>query len=75
MENIRTRTNRAIIKHMGQNDGKAIKHPGFNDKHPGLYEDSCHLSFIGNDIFVNTFQGALFTFISYPEVKVYPLDS
>ena len=75
MENIRTRTNRAIIKHMGQNDGKAIKHPDFNDKHPGLYEDSCHLSFIGNDIFVNTFQGALFTFISYPEVMVYPLDS
>ena len=75
MENIRTRANRAIIKHMGQNDDKAIRHPDFNDRHPGLDEDSCLLSFIGNDIFVNTFQGALFTFISYPEVKVCPLDS
>ena len=42
---------------------------------PGLFDDSCHLSFIGNDIFVNTFQGALFTFISYPEIKVYLLDN
>lgn len=75
MENIRTRTNRAIIKHMVQNGGKAIKHTDFNDKAPGLFEDSCHLSFIGNDIFLNTFQGALCTFISYPEVKIYPSDS
>ena len=62
IEHIRTRINRAIIKHMGQNGGKAIQQSDFNDKHPGLYEDPCHLSFIGNDIFVNTFQCALFTF-------------
>lgn len=75
MENTRTRTNRAVIRHMGQIGCKAIKHPDFNDKYPGLFADSCHLSFIGNDIFLNTFQGALSTFINYPDVKVYPLDS
>lgn len=73
MENIRTRTNRAIIQHVVQRGGKAIKHPDFNDKYPALYEDSCHLSFIGNDIFLNTFQGAMCTFINYPGAKVYPL--
>ena len=51
MENIRSRTNRALIKHMILNGGKAIKHPDFNEKLISLYKDSCHLSFIGNDIF------------------------
>ena len=32
MENIRSRTNRALIKHMILNGGNAIKHPDFNDK-------------------------------------------
>ena len=40
-----------------------------------LFEDSCHLSFIGNDLFLNTFQGAFDTFINYPDVKIYPSDS
>ena len=73
MENIRSRTNRALIKHMILNGGKAIKHPDFNDKLPSLYKDSCHLSYIGNDIFLNTFQEALCTFINYPAVPVYPV--
>ena len=34
-----------------QNGGKAMKHPDFYDKLTSLYEDSCHLSLIGNDIF------------------------
>ena len=45
------------------NGGKIIKHPDFDDKSPGLFEDSCHLSFIGKDLFLNTFQVALDTLL------------
>ena len=45
MENIHARTNHAYIKHMIQNGSKGMKHSDFNEK----YEDSCHLSIIGND--------------------------
>ena len=75
MEKIRTRINREIIRAIVMNGGKAIKHPDFDDKSPGLFEDSCHLSFIGRDLFQNTFQVALDTFINYPDVKVYPSDT
>ena len=38
------------------NGGKAIRHPNFNDKLLSLYENSCHLSFIGYDIFLIHFK-------------------
>ena len=66
MENIHARTNHAFINHMIQKGGKAMKHPDFNEK----YEDSSHLSLIGNDNF-DTFQGAVCAFINYPEIGVY----
>ena len=47
---------------MVQNGGKTIKHEDFNDKLPSLCEDYCHLSFIGNDIILNTFEEALLNF-------------
>ena len=75
MEKIRTRINREIIRAIVMNGGKAIKHPDFDDKSPGLFEDSFHLSIIGRDLFLNTFQVALDTFINYPDVKVYASDT
>ena len=54
--------------------GRAIKHPDFQDKNPPLFSDNTHLSFIGNDIFLNSFQGAFETFLNYPNVKVYPVE-
>lgn len=74
MERVRVRANRALINFMRQSGGKAIRYPDFQDKAPGLYSDSCHLSFIGNDIFLNTIQGALETFIQNPVVQIYPFD-
>ena len=49
-----------------RNSGKAILHSDFNKNSPSLLGDSCHLSFIGNDTFLNTFQSALETFIIQP---------
>ena len=58
----------------GFRGGRAIKHPDFQDKHPALFSDNTHLSFIGIDIFLNSFQGAFETFLYYPNVKVYPVE-
>jgi hypothetical protein len=46
-----------------------IEYPGFDDKLPALFDpDGTHLSFIGNDIFINAIQGALETFFKYPYI-------
>ena len=48
-----------------------IKYPDFDDKLPALFDpDGTHLSFIGNDIFIN----ALETFFKYPYIHVYPYN-
>lgn len=74
MENARARINRAVIQSVVSKGGYAIKHPDFQDKNPALFCDDCHLSYIGNDIFLNTFQGAFETFIRHPEIKIYPVE-
>ena len=38
--------------------GSTIKYPDFKDKYPELFQEEVHLSFIGNDLFINTIQGA-----------------
>ena len=74
MEDVRKRVNRDIIRFMKLNGGKAIRYPDFNDKSSSLFHDDTHLSFIGNDIFVNTIQSAFDTFICNPNVNVFPFD-
>ena len=76
MEDARARINRGVIRSVVSEGGggRAIKHPDFQDNHPALFSDNTHLSFIGNDIFLNSFQGAFETFLNYPNVKVYPVE-
>ena len=74
MEDARARINRGVIGSVVSEGGRAIKHPDFQHEHPALFSDNTHLSFIGNDIFLNSFQGALETFLNYPNVKVYPVE-
>jgi hypothetical protein len=51
------------------------KHPDFDDKLSGLFaNDGVNLSFIGCDLFINTLQGALETFITKPCCHVYPIQ-
>ena len=75
METTRKRINRGMRSYILKYGGYVINYPDFNDRHPGLYnQDGVHLSFIGNDIFLNQIQSAFETFISYPYCFVYPYD-
>ena len=74
MENVRKRINRELIRFIKINGGKAIRYPDFHDKSPSLFHDDTHLSFIGNDIFVNTIQSAFDMFICNPNIQVFPFD-
>ena len=74
MENVHKRINRELIRFMKMNGGKAIRYPDFHDKSPSLFHDDAHLSFISNDIFVNTIQSAFDMFIANPNIQVFPFD-
>ena len=74
IEKTRQRLNRGIRSFLLKRRCYIIKHPDFDDKHPGLFSaDKVHLSFIGLDIFINTLQGALESFLYKPWQLVYPL--
>jgi hypothetical protein len=73
MENCRTRINRSLVDYVIKYKGKAIKYPEFNDRYPGLFF-YVHLSFIGNDLILNTIQGAFDTFLHNFHLSVYPLE-
>ena len=74
MENVCIRVSRELIRFMKVTGGKAIRYHDFHDKSPSLLSDGTHLSFIGNDIFVNTFQSAFEMFIPNPNIRVFPFD-
>lgn len=73
MNNSRIRINRAIREYFNYNNCYVILHPDLEDCHPALFPDGTHLSFLGNDIFINIIQGALEQFILSPLVKLFPL--
>lgn len=60
MNEIRGRMNREAIKFVTSRGGHYIKYPQFSQKPPTLFDpDGVHLSQLGNDILLNTIQGAL----------------
>jgi hypothetical protein len=60
-----------VLAHVVRLRAKGVRHPEFKDKHRGLFApDGVHLSDIGCDIFLNTFQGALEAFIQNPDQVV-----
>lgn len=74
MEHTRKRINRAIRSFLLKRNCYIIKYPDFDDKLRSLFDnDGVHLSFIGNDLFINAIQGAMETFIDNPWYHVYPL--
>lgn len=72
VERTRRRINRGVRSYLLKRRCYIIKHPDFDDKYKGMFaEDGVHLSFIGNDIFLNTLQGALETCLTKPWKSVY----
>ena len=73
MDVTRKRINRGVKSFLKINGGYTIVHQDFEDKHPSLFDtDKVHLSFIGNDIFLNSLQSAIEQFIFTPHELVYP---
>ena len=72
-EGTRKRVNRDVRRFLHKFNSKVIHHPDLEDLHPTLFNnDWVHLSYIGNDIFINALQSALEFFISRPYIKPYP---
>ena len=64
-----------VISYFLNTNCYVIKYPDFDDKLPALFDpDGTHLSYIGNDIFINAIQGTLETFFKYPYIHVYPYN-
>jgi hypothetical protein len=75
MEITRKRINRGIRSYILKYGGYVVKYPDFDDRHPGVFlDDGVHLSFIGNNIFLNQLQSAFETFIKCPYCFVFPYD-
>lgn len=71
MDNIRKRLNRGIRSYLLQH--YYIHHDDLDDCHDALYaHDGVHLSFLGQDIFINALQGAIEQFLLTPNKRRYP---
>ena len=71
----RKRINRGVKSYQNKTAGYTIVHTNFEDVHKSLYDrDGVHLSYIGNDIFLNSLQSALEQFHFTPFKFVYPLQ-
>ena len=73
MDDIRKRLNRGMRSYLLQHNGSYIPHDDFDDCHDALYaHDGVHLSFLGQDIFINALQGAIEQFLLTPNKRRYP---
>ncbi|XP_071173895.1 uncharacterized protein [Mytilus edulis] len=73
IEKSRRRINRGVRSYISKIGCKTIKHLDFEDKHQALFAaDGVHLSFLGNDIFINTIQTAIDLFIDNSSRTLYP---
>lgn len=73
-ENTRKRVNKAVRKIFLEDIplGYAIRHPNIKEKERSLYRhDGCHMSDIGNDIYLQNIQAGFETFITSGK-RVFP---
>lgn len=76
MDVTRKRINRGVKSYLNQIGGYTIIHEDFEDKPESLFcSDGVHLTFIGNDIFLNSLQNALEYFHYMPYNTVFPMQN
>ena len=74
IEKIRKRENCAVTNCIKNEGHYVIKYTNIRASEIELYRfDGTHLSDIGNDIYLNNLQGALDTFITSPNTKIFPI--
>ena len=75
MEQARRRINRSFKGYVLNNGCYVIRHQDLEDGHKAVFDnDGIHLSFLGNDIFINAIQGGLEQFVMYPQTGLYLLS-
>ena len=77
MERTRKRINRGVPSFLSKNISYSTAHPDVDDGHSALLkDDGVHLSFLGNDLFINTLKEAFCQFyFKYSHLNVYPIDA
>jgi hypothetical protein len=64
MERTRKRINRGVPSFLSKHISYSIAHPDVDDGHSALLKDGgVHLSFLGNDLFINTLKEAICQFV------------
>lgn len=71
MEKARYRLNNAVAHHVLSNGGLYIRYPDIKPNKSFLGNDGVHLTKLGNNVFLNTIQGALEHFIQCPNGNCY----
>ena len=64
MENVRVRLNSSIASFVVNSGGHYVRYPDIQASKTFLCEDGVHLTPLGNNVFLNTLQGALETILS-----------
>ena len=77
LENARKRVNLRVRNLVVSIGGYVIRHPNIRSTNRNLYRyDGCHMSTVGNNIYLNTVQGAIETFMKEGGPHVFPpIDS
>jgi hypothetical protein len=72
MDRTRRRINSTDAKYVVCNGGGYIHYPDLKPNTTFLIPDGVHLTPLGNELFLNTIQGALEVFVTRNEVISYP---
>lgn len=72
MEKCRYRINNTIASYILNNGGCYVRYPDIRANHTFLTADGVHLTEIGNSVFLNTLQGAIEHFMTYPNRRTFP---
>jgi hypothetical protein len=74
MERCKYRVNNSVAFFEIRNDGAYIRYPEIKANYTFICSDGVHLTDFGNDVFLNTLQGAIENFRAYntPDNIIFP---